>query len=104
MSVDAIPRTIVLEKEDRSTASLPLGSMAAWLAGWSAFVVVMAGVVSTQKGVPFRYSFVSEAANYYTLAVASVVVWFVSARSSASRAASASACCRASCSRARRAD
>jgi len=83
MSVDAIPRTIVLEKEDRSTAALPLGSIAAWLAGWTAFVVVMAGVVSTQKGVPFRYTFVSEAANYYTLAVGSVVVWFVSARMAA---------------------
>jgi hypothetical protein len=83
MSVDALPRTIVLEKGDRASAALPLGSIAVWLAGWTAFVVVMAGVVSTQKGVPFGYSFTSEAINYYTLAAASIVIWFVSARMAA---------------------
>jgi two-component system, LytTR family, sensor kinase len=81
MSVEALPRTIVLERDDRTaSARLPLRSIAAWLAGWTAFVVVMAGVVSIQKGVPFAYAFRSEAINYYTLAAASLVVWAASAR------------------------
>src|SRR5206468_4024830 len=50
--------------------------IATWLAGWTAFVVVMAGVVGTQKSVPFRYALVSQAINYYTLALVSIVVWF----------------------------
>jgi two-component system LytT family sensor kinase len=50
-----------------------------WFAGWTAFVFVMAGVVSTQKYVPLRYALRSEGINYYTLAAVSVVVWFASA-------------------------
>src|SRR5262249_62360167 len=51
-----------------------------WFAGWTALVLVMAGVVSTQKGVPFVYTLRSEAINYYTLAAVSIVVWLASAR------------------------
>jgi two-component system LytT family sensor kinase len=59
--------------------------IALWLAGWTALVVVMAGVVSTQKSVPFVYTLRSEGINYYTLALVSIVVWFASARMSALR-------------------
>lgn len=59
--------------------------IATWFAGWTALVLVMAGVVSTQKGVPFVYTLRSEAINYYTLAAVSIVVWFASARMSASK-------------------
>lgn len=58
---------------------------ATWLAGWTAFVLVMAGVVSIQKYVPFRYALISEGINYYTLAAASLVVWWASAAISARR-------------------
>jgi hypothetical protein len=59
--------------------------IATWFAGWTALVLVMAGVVSTQKNVPFVYTLRSEAINYYTLAAVSIVVWFASARMSALR-------------------
>ncbi len=51
-----------------------------WLAGWTAFVVAMAAVVSAQKAIPFRYTITSEAVNYYTLAALSLILWFASAR------------------------
>ena len=51
-------------------------TIAAWLAGWTAFVLVMAGVLSTQKYVPFQYALRSEGIHYYTLAAVSLIVWF----------------------------
>jgi two-component system, LytTR family, sensor kinase len=65
--------------------ALRLQWIATWFAGWTAFVLLMAGVVSSQKGVPFLYSFVSSAVNYYTLAAVSVVVWFACASMAARR-------------------
>ena len=64
-------------------------SIAIWLAGWTAFALVMAGVVSTQKGVPFRYALTSEAINIYTLGAISLVVWFACASMAARRRSSA---------------
>src|SRR5258708_3881698 len=66
-------------------AQVRLSAAALWFGGWTAFVLGMAGVVSTQKSVPFVYTFRSEGINYYTLAAASLVVWFASARMSALR-------------------
>src|SRR5262245_10359832 len=62
-----------------------LSTFAGGLAGWTALVVAMAGIVSTQKNVPFVYSLRSEAINYYTLAALSLAVWFASAVISAKR-------------------
>jgi two-component system, LytTR family, sensor kinase len=56
-----------------------------WFAGWTAGVVVMAGIVSTQKHVPLAYALRSEAINYYTLAAANLVVWFAAAAMTARR-------------------
>src|SRR5262245_20993687 len=71
--------------EPDTSHRIRLSTAAGWLAGWTALVVAMAGIVSTQKNVPFGYSLVSEAVNYYTLAAISVVVWFASAAISARR-------------------
>src|SRR5262249_58411969 len=68
-----------------STDRVRLSTIAGWLAGWTALVVAMAGIVTTQKGVAFVYSLISEAVNYYTLAAVSLVVWFASAGISARR-------------------
>jgi len=68
----------------RPTA-LRLQWIATWFAAWTAFVVVMAGVVSTQKGVAIQYALVSSAVNYYTLAAVSVVVWLACASMAARR-------------------
>lgn len=51
-----------------------------WIVSWTAVVVAMAAIVSTQKNVPFASSVRSEAVNYYTLGAVSVVVWIASAR------------------------
>jgi two-component system LytT family sensor kinase len=59
--------------------ALRVQGIATWLGGWTAFVIVMASVVSSQKGVAFQYSLLSAAINYYTLAAVSVVVWFACA-------------------------
>ncbi len=59
--------------------------IAAWVAGWTAFALVMAGVVSIQKAVPFRYALTSEAINVYTLAAVSLVVWIACASMAAQR-------------------
>jgi hypothetical protein len=56
-----------------------VGRLAAvWLAGWTAAVLGMAGVVSSQKHIPLRYTLASQAVNYYTLAVISLIVWVAS--------------------------
>jgi len=57
--------------------------IAAWLAGWTAFAFMMAGIVSTQKEVPFRYALTSEAINVYALAAISIVVWIACAKMAA---------------------
>jgi two-component system LytT family sensor kinase len=81
-----VPRTIDL------TAPFPASALtvrtrwlAIWFAGWTAFVLVMSGVVSTQKGIPFAYAMASESVNYYTLAAVSLVVWFASTAIAARR-------------------
>jgi two-component system LytT family sensor kinase len=80
----AVPRTIVFAKDDPAApTTVRLRSVVLWLAGWTGFVVVMAGVITTQRQVPFRYTVLSEAVNCYTLAAASLVVWLASARMSA---------------------
>jgi two-component system, LytTR family, sensor kinase len=56
-----------------------------WFGGWTAIVFAMAGVISSQKRIPFSYAVTSEAMNYYTLATASLAVWFASARMAAQR-------------------
>ena len=82
----SVPQTFDLAApfEGRPIA-LRMQWIATWFAGWTAFVLVMAGVVSTQKGVAFQYSLVSSAINYYTLAAVSVVVWFACASMAARR-------------------
>jgi sensor histidine kinase YesM len=80
-------------RHDRESASR-IRAFALWLAGWTAFVVAMASIVTTQKGVPFRYAIRSEAVSYYSLALVSVVVWIASAwlaRRGASRTVTAAA-------------
>jgi two-component system, LytTR family, sensor kinase len=62
-----------------------LSTVAAWAGGWTALVLVMAGIVSTQKFVPFAYALKSEAVNYYTLAAASLLVWYAAAHIGAKR-------------------
>jgi len=60
-------------------------TIAAWIGGWTAVVVAMAGIVSTQKEVPFGQALRSEAVNYYTLAALSLVIWSASRRIAAAR-------------------
>jgi len=62
-----------------------VGVGAAWVGAWTAIVLVMAGVVSSQKRIPFSYAVTSEAVNYYALALVSLVVWLASARMAAQR-------------------
>ena len=84
----SVSRTIDLtaaEPAARESAWTPQTRAAVWLGGWSALVLLMAGVVSTQKYVPFAYALKSEGINYYTLAAASLVVWFASASMTAKR-------------------
>ena len=63
--------------------------IAGWLAGWTAFAFMMAGIVSTQKEVPFHYALTSESINIYTLAAISVVVWIASAKMAARKRSAA---------------
>jgi len=74
-----VARTVDLTMAEPRAGAGELRFAALCAAGWSAFVVVMAGVVSTQKSVPFVYALRSEGINYFTLAGASVIVWFASA-------------------------
>jgi hypothetical protein len=60
-------------------------TIAAWIGGWTAVVVAMAGIVSTQKDIPFDQALRSAAVSYYTLAALSLVIWFVSRRIAAAR-------------------
>jgi len=82
----SVPRTIDLSAAEPSARGMVRVSIAAaWLGGWTVLVLVMAGVVSTQKDVPLVYALRSEGINYYTLAAVSLVVWFASAAMSARR-------------------
>src|SRR5262249_33841322 len=86
MTTAAAPRTYDLAAPVSPGAiAVRARPLALWFAGWSAFVLVMASVVSTQKSVPFKYALRSESINYYTLALVSLVVWFAAARLSESR-------------------
>ena len=78
-------RTIDLTTAPAAPAAIRLRSAALWLSGWTVFVLVMAGVVTTQKNVPFQYTLRSEGIDYYTLAAVSLVAWFASAAISARR-------------------
>src|SRR5262249_28792240 len=75
VQADAV-RTIELHDEP-STAAPELRLVvraAAFVAGWTAFVAVMALIVTIEKGVPLRYSLLSSAANYVPLAGCSLAV------------------------------
>src|SRR5262245_23720456 len=78
-----------IELHDRPAAGTPelrlVARVAAFIAGWTAFVAVMALIVTIEKGVPLRYSLMSSAANYVPLAGCSIVVWLASAWMAARR-------------------
>lgn len=80
MTDASAPRTIDLMVAEPSARTAGLRSLALWLAGWTAFVMLMATILNAQKGVPFRYALESAAVNYYALALCSVGVWYGSAR------------------------
>ena len=84
MNEAATPRTYDLAAQfPGRPLTRRFGWIAGWLAGWTAFAFMMAGIVSTQKEVPFRYALTSESINIYTLAAISVVVWIACARMAA---------------------
>ena len=74
-----VARTVDLTIAEPRAGTVDLRFLALWAGGWTAFVLVMAGVVSTQKYVPFVYALRSGRVNYYTLAGVSIIVWFASA-------------------------
>jgi sensor histidine kinase YesM len=85
-ALDVAGSVIDLTASDASRVAVRRAGLAlAWLGAWTAVVVMMAGIVSTQKQIPFRYVIDSEAVNYYSLAAVSLVLWFASARMAARR-------------------
>src|SRR5689334_8511169 len=81
------PSIIDLTSVDGEPQSRARKSRAAlrWLTAWSAVVLSMAALVSAQKGIPLRYTLVSEGVNYYTLGAIAIAVWLASGFMTANR-------------------
>lgn len=60
---------------------------AAWVAGWAAYVLLNALMVSSQSSVPFPHALTEALARIVPLALASIALWFLCARPWRSRIA-----------------
>ena len=89
MTTAAAHAVRTVELHDRPSTVTPelrlVARTGAFIAGWTAFLVVMALIVTIEKGVPLRYSLTSSAANHLPLAGCSIVVWLASAWMAARR-------------------